>query len=396
MSSVVGWSHGASARRDGPGDADADADRGLDFEAEVQLTAARLLGEHKANKTAMPTAATLRYQIEAALANRIPSALTPAPRIIRPVTATGVREIDELLDGGLPVGAITEMVGPECTGRTSVAFSFIARMTQAMKVCAWVDVSNMLHPESAAATGVDLSRLLWIRCGVQPASPPQPSLQSTFSLPEKHFVPPPVKKGFHGGGFGTHPRNEVKGLPNAVRDLLRPEAFAPRCAESQRRLRPEKRAFEPYSQQPLKRNKTIPAKPWSRIEQALHATNLLLQAGGFGVLVLDMASVAPEHVSRVPLATWFGYRAAAERTQTSILLLTQHPCAKSSGELLLRFQMGKACEDEATVFTGIEHRLEIAKRRFTQAPMNVVPLRKPPLSTNATSWRSQTTWAGPR
>ena len=56
-------------------------------------------------------------------------------------------------------------------------------------------------------------------------------------------------------------------------------------------------------------------KPWARIEQALRVTDLLLQAGGFSAIVLDMASIAPEYVSRVPLATWFRYRAAAERTQ---------------------------------------------------------------------------------
>src|ERR1700742_4649201 len=114
----------------------------------------------------MSSASLLRAQIEAALADRIPSALTPAPRVIRPVATTGVAEIDALLEGGLPLGAITEMVGPESSGRTSVALSFIAQMTLAGKVCAWVDVSNVLHPESAAASGVDLSRLLWIRCGV--------------------------------------------------------------------------------------------------------------------------------------------------------------------------------------------------------------------------------------
>src|ERR1700739_2114255 len=101
----------------------------------------------------MPSPAILRRQIEAALASRIPSALTPAPRIIRPVAATGGQEIDALRDsgfgGGLPLGAITEMVGPECSGRTSIALSFIAQMTRAGKVCAWVDVSNVLHPESA-------------------------------------------------------------------------------------------------------------------------------------------------------------------------------------------------------------------------------------------------------
>ena len=113
----------------------------------------------------MPTASHLRAQIEATLAERIPSALTPLPRVSYPVAPTGIPEIDLLLHGGLPVGAISEVVGPECSGRTSLALAFVASMTQAGKVCAWVDVSDTLHPESAAAMGVDLSRLLWVRCG---------------------------------------------------------------------------------------------------------------------------------------------------------------------------------------------------------------------------------------
>ncbi len=117
----------------------------------------------------MPSAQHLRAQIEANLAERIPSALTPLPRVPYPVVPTGIREIDALLHGGFPVGAISEIVGPECSGRTSLALAFVAGMTQEGKVCAWVDVSDTLHPESAAAIGVDLSRLLWIRCGALPA-----------------------------------------------------------------------------------------------------------------------------------------------------------------------------------------------------------------------------------
>src|SRR3984957_1854704 len=196
----------------------------------------------------MSSAATLRHQIEAKLANRIPSALTPAPRTIRPVAATGIQTVDELLEGGLPLGAITEIVGPECSGRTSFALSFLAQMTQAEKVCAWIDVSDTLDPESAAAGGVDLSRFLWVRCGAQISSQAIPSAKCTFSLPEKYMVAPPTKKGLHGGGFGSHPRNEVKGLSDAVSGLLKPEAFAPRCAEPQRNKRPEKESFEPSIQ----------------------------------------------------------------------------------------------------------------------------------------------------
>jgi recombination protein RecA len=115
-------------------------------------------------------------------------------------------------------------------------------------VCAWIDVSDALDPEAAAAAGVDLSRLLWVRCGVPPESTVRPSAQRTFSLPEKYLFPPVVKKGLHGGGFGSHPRNEVKGLSDAVSGLLSPEAFAPRCAEPQRKERPEKESFEPSTQ----------------------------------------------------------------------------------------------------------------------------------------------------
>jgi protein ImuB len=61
-----------------------------------------------------------------------------------------------------------------------------------------------------------------------------------------------------------------------------------------------------------------------------------------------MGGIAPEHASRVALSIWFRYRAAAEQTQASILLLTQHPCAKSSAELLLRLQPGSARRDEIT------------------------------------------------
>lgn len=345
----------------------------------------------------MPSATTIRLQIEAKLAHRIPSALTPMPKVIRSVMPTGVGEVDALLEGGLPVGAITEMVGAESSGRTAAALSLLRHLTHKGKVCAWVDVSDTLSPESAAAAGIDLACLLWVRCGVSPLHA-KPSAGYKFTLPEECLVPAMIKKGLHGGSFGRHPRNEVKGLSDAVSGLLRPEAIAPRCAEPQRRARPERKIFTPQQQAHAPRaNVGInPGKPWTRIDQALRVTDLLLQAGGFSVIVLDMASIAPEHATRVPSAAWFRYRAAAERTHAVFLLLTQHSCARSSGELLLRFLPGEVRDDEATVFTGIEHRLQVERRRFTQEPANVVPLRRPPRSVNAAHWKSQTAWAGAR
>jgi recombination protein RecA len=344
----------------------------------------------------MPLASIVRTQIETALSERIPSALTPAPKMIRPVAETGIESLDKVLKGGLPIGAISELAGPECSGRTSIALSFLACITQTGKVCAWIDVTDSLDPASASAAGVDLSHLLWVRCGVRPKAVPQPMSRS--ALPNRYLVPPPVKKGLHGGGCGSHPQSETKGLSQAVSGLLRPEAIAPRCAEPQRRVRQRQEPFEPNDQQPstLIPQVSWPAKPWSRIEQGLRTTDLLLQGGGFSVIVFDMGSLRPEFVSRVPLATWFRYRAAAERAQSTILLLTQHGCAKSSAELLLRLRPGRPICDEATVFSGIERHVEVARRRFTEDSSNVVPLRKPPQSANAASWQTRATWAGQR
>jgi recombination protein RecA len=345
----------------------------------------------------MLASATLRHQIEANLANRIPSALTPVQRIIRPVAETGVAVVDNALGGGLPVGSITEMVGSESSGRTSLALSFVACITQAAKVCAWIDVSDVFDPESAAATGVDLSRLLWVRCGVLTDKPQRP-VKEQFTLPDKFLIPPPAKKGLHGGGFGPHPRGETKGLSKAVSELLGPEKIASRCVEPLGRVPPKPKIFEPNQRSATQRwsKPTTHRKPWSRIEQALQSADLILQGGGFSAIVLDMGSIAPEYASRVQLATWFRYRAAAEKTQTSFLLLTQHPCAKSSAELVLRFSPGEPLIDNAIVFTGIEHRLEVARQRFTQTQSNVVPLRKPPKNVNAVNWSTRSTWAGVR
>ena len=167
----------------------------------------------------MRSAVALRSEIEAALAQRIPSALTPVARTIRPVVPTGVPAVDTAAGGGLPVGALTELVGAEGSGRTSLALSFVAEVMREGKVCAWVDVSDALSPESAAGCGVDLARLLWVRCGVVRSERVEWrgfTKGGGFEVPQKYFVPKPVVKGLHGGGMGGHPRGEERGMDAAV------------------------------------------------------------------------------------------------------------------------------------------------------------------------------------
>ena len=288
------------------------------------------------------------------------------------------------------------MAGPECSGRTSLALSFLAHLTHTGRVCAWIDVSDSLRPESVAAAGVDLHHLLWVRCGVNVKTDATRRFEKPFRLPEKYMIAPPAKRGLHGGGFGPHPRNEQKGLSNAVSDLFHPNVSAPRCAEPQRRVRREAERCEPVGFSIQKQNEVATAAtPWTRLEQALKATDLLLHGGGFSAIVLDMGDIAPNFSTRVPLATWFRYRAAAERSQASIILLSLYPCAKSSAELVLRMESEEARSDEETVFTGLRYRVEVQRRRFSEAA-NVRPIKKPVQRAYIASWESQSTWGGRR
>src|ERR1700680_235734 len=66
---------------------------------------------------------------------------------------------------GLPRGAVSEVHGPQSSGRTTLLLSALAQATQREEVCALVDVDDTFDPASAAAAGVALDRLVWIRWG---------------------------------------------------------------------------------------------------------------------------------------------------------------------------------------------------------------------------------------
>lgn len=341
----------------------------------------------------MTTASALRRQIESALSSRIPSALTPPAKMIRPVAATGIQPLDELLGGGIPIGALSELVGPECSGRTSIALSFLARLTQQSKICAWIDPSNTFDPISAAACGVDLARVLWVRCASSAERPHSPSPQ--FVLPEKYLAPRIPPKGLHGGGFGPHPRTEAIGMSNAIQYLLEPNVTAnDNNPSSKQRSRPEPSPSSARTRSA--REEGTKSGVWKQIAQALRCTDLILQVGGFSAVVLDMASLAPDFVSRIELSTWHRYRAAAERTQSSVLLLSQYASAKSSSELQLRLFAPNNIDSGSTVFTGFPSRVSVVRTRFEQSPANVVSMRKPPRPETSTTWRTITSWASAR
>jgi hypothetical protein len=105
----------------------------------------------------------LRSQIEEHLCGRVLSPFNYRDRNVFDLVSTGVPEIDDRI-GGLPRGALTEICGPACSGRTSVLLSALAARTSNSEVCALVDARDSFDPAVASASGVQLDRLLWVRC----------------------------------------------------------------------------------------------------------------------------------------------------------------------------------------------------------------------------------------
>ncbi|SPE35590.1 RecA domain protein [Candidatus Sulfopaludibacter sp. SbA3] len=103
-------------------------------------------------------AAILKQQFESVLGGQIDWQSKPLPETAR----TGIAEIDSVI-GGLARGCLTEIYGPASSGRTSLLISILAEATGRQEVCALVDADDAFDPVSAAAAGVRLDKLIWVR-----------------------------------------------------------------------------------------------------------------------------------------------------------------------------------------------------------------------------------------
>ena len=79
-----------------------------------------------------------------------------------PLALTSLRT---LLPQGLRRGSIVEIHGSRSSGRTALSFQILAEATNRGEICALVDLHDNFHPSSALAAGVQLDRLVWVRCG---------------------------------------------------------------------------------------------------------------------------------------------------------------------------------------------------------------------------------------
>jgi hypothetical protein len=229
--------------------------------------------------------ASIRTQVESRLGPRASAVFDVHARPPIATIPTGIDDIDRAL-GGIPVGAITELVAPRfiSAGHTSIQAQLLARATQE-QVCALVDATDSFDPKSVQAIGVDLQRLLWVRCN----------------------------------GRG------MKGL-----------------------------------------------------EQAFKCADLLLQgSGGFGAIIVDLSGLSPSLVRKVPLTTWFRFRAVVEKQETALVVSTPYAVTSTCSELVLAFSMQhvrwsqptELCPTHTRVFAGFDFKAEMTRNRSFKKPM---------------------------
>jgi recA bacterial DNA recombination protein len=82
------------------------------------------------------------------------------------------------------------------------------------------------------------------------------------------------------------------------------------------------------------------------VDQAIKALTLVLQAGNFGIVVLDMAEAPGDALRRLPFTTWLRLQRIIEGSQTACVLIGSQPMARSSSGLTVRLNRAGQAEGE--------------------------------------------------
>lgn len=194
----------------------------------------------------------------------LPPLRSLVPKPARSPLPSGVAALDA--SGGIPRAALTEVCGLASSGRTSLLYSCLRVILQRGECCAFVDTQGTFDPETAKAAGMDLSRLLWVRCGGNP-------------------------------------------------------------------------------------------------ESALKAADLLVHAGGFGLVLLDLSGVPASLTRRIPAASWFRLRRGAEHSGTAFVVSGEQSITGSCAQLQITVQRKQVCRSRYRL-SGTAVQIECAKGRY--------------------------------
>jgi len=344
-------------------------------------------------------------------------------RVAVELETTGITELDAILGGGVPRGSIVELCGAGCSGRTSLSFSLLANATERQEMCAYVDVCDSLDPMSLASAGVDLKRLLWIRCGGEESgAEKQKAVENSSVIPAKEKSPPFLENTMEKKRrtqVWQHPRDQIRGIEGSIPAILGAgggggKAFShavrisgkaaeeipvlASCAEGQTqkswvRRNDESQEWEGPSErrnwQERGRRSGGDKRPWKILEQALRTTDLLLHGGGWGVVVFDVGNLSWVDARRIEMSTWFRFRRAIEHTPTILLLVGEEACAKSCSSLVLQCER----KEEMWSSAGVEKRGVMVSLEGFEVEGKVASSRRGLQLMDSARWTSKTVWS---
>ncbi len=106
------------------------------------------------------------------------------------------------------------------------------------------------------------------------------------------------------------------------------------------------------------------------LDRAIKALGLILQAGGFGLVVLDLADAPPSAIRRLPFTTWFRLQRPIEGSATACVLLANDPVARSAGGATIALRrvdgdtgLRLSSEGGGALFTGFDVEARIGRAR---------------------------------
>jgi recombination protein RecA len=220
----------------------------------------------------------MRAALESLLrARKLDVTLTDVPSPERFAPAGGA-DLDGALGGGFRRGHLSEITGGASSGRTTMVIQVLAAAAARGEAVALVDACDTFDPASAAARGLDLARLLWVRSSA-------------------------------GAGAGD------------AGDATR----------------------------------------------ALKAFFLILQAGGFGLVVLDLADVPAAALRRFPYTSWMRVARMIEGSDTAALLVGSERLARSAGGVTVALDAAPVrwhgAAPRARIFTGVAPAPRVVRAR---------------------------------
>jgi recA bacterial DNA recombination protein len=121
-------------------------------------------------------------------------------------------------------------------------------------------------------------------------------------------------------------------------------------------------AFDPLSacQAGVDLRRLLWIRAHGHVDYAFKAADLILHAGGFGVVVLDLCNVPVRDLNRIPLSYWYRFRLAVENTPTSLIVTGDQPLVKSCARVQLEVKRERLLW-RGPVFEGID--FDVAPRK---------------------------------